>query len=196
MSRILITVPTFENIAPETFKAIYDMRRGNHEVDFDFVRGYDCAKARNVAVRKATHGNYDYLMMIDSDTVPPNDALLNMLEYPTDIVLGCCPRKNTKKQEVVLYRFEDDNYHRMLTYPELPDTPRFPVRGGGAACMLIKMTVFRALSFPYFKFVIYDNADTLSEDLYFCSHARNAGKTLEADTRVRCGHIMKHIEYS
>ena len=168
--KILIAVPTFENIEPDTFRAIYNMKRGDHQVDFDFVRGYDCAKARNVAAKKAINGGYDFLMMIDSDTVPPDDALLNMLEYPADVVLGCCPRKNTKKQEVVLYSADKDNYRKMLTYPDLPDK-------------------------PWFKYVLYDNADALSEDLYFCSQVRNAGMRIEADTRVRCGHIMKHIAY-
>ena len=194
--KILIAVPTFETIAPEVFKAIYDMDKGGHDVDFDYVRGYDCAKARNVAVQKATHGNYDYLMMVDSDTIPPKDALVKMLESPAALTIGCCPRKNSKKHEVTLYAADAGNYSKMLTYDDLPDTPRFRVRGGGAACMLIKMTVFRYLPFPYFKYVVYDNADTLSEDLYFCSLVRNAEKMIVADTRVRCGHIMKSILYS
>lgn len=194
--KILIAVPTFETIAPEVFKAIYDMDKGGHDVDFDYVRGYDCAKARNVAVQKATHGNYDYLMMVDSDTIPPRDALVNMLEFPADLVIGCCPRKNSKTHEVTLYPPDPDNYHHMMTYPDLPDASRIKVRGGGAACILINVQMLKELSYPYFKYIVYDNGDTLSEDLFFCSKVRKSGYKIEADTRVRCGHIMKHIEYS
>ena len=53
MSRVLIVVPTFENITPDTYKALWDMDKGENEVLFEFVRGYDCAAARNKAAKKA-----------------------------------------------------------------------------------------------------------------------------------------------
>ena len=43
MAHILIAVPTFENIYPDTFKSIYDLDIEGHDVQFEFVRGYDCA---------------------------------------------------------------------------------------------------------------------------------------------------------
>ena len=35
---ILIAVPTFENIYPDTFKSIYDLDKGDNNVSFEFVR--------------------------------------------------------------------------------------------------------------------------------------------------------------
>ena len=34
MSKVLIAVPTFENITPDTYKALWDMDKGEHEVLF------------------------------------------------------------------------------------------------------------------------------------------------------------------
>ena len=46
--KILIAVPTFENIKPECFKSIYGLTRPEgYVLYFDYVSGYDCAKARN-----------------------------------------------------------------------------------------------------------------------------------------------------
>ena len=53
MPKVLIAVPTFENITPDTFKALWDMDKGEHEVLFEFIRGHDCATARNKIVDKA-----------------------------------------------------------------------------------------------------------------------------------------------
>ena len=54
MIKVLIAVPTFENIMPDTFKAIYDLEKPEGvETLFEFVRGYDCAAARNRIVQKA-----------------------------------------------------------------------------------------------------------------------------------------------
>ena len=58
--KILIAVPTFENIYPDTFKSIYDLNTEGHEVLFEFVRGYDCATARNRIAQMAIDKNTDY----------------------------------------------------------------------------------------------------------------------------------------
>ena len=39
--KILVAVPTYETIAPETFKSIYDLAKADNEVNFEFVKGYD-----------------------------------------------------------------------------------------------------------------------------------------------------------
>ena len=36
--KILIAVPTYENIYPDTFKSIYDLDSGGHELYFESVR--------------------------------------------------------------------------------------------------------------------------------------------------------------
>ena len=85
--KILIAVPTFETIFPDTFKSIWDLDKGGHEVAFDFVRGYDCATARNNIAQTAINGNFDYVLMVDNDVVLPRDVLMDMLDDPKDVCL-------------------------------------------------------------------------------------------------------------
>ena len=82
--KILIAVRTFENIQPEVFKAIYELK-SEHELHFDFMRGYDCAVARNNIGKVVLAYGYDYVLMVDSDTVIPPDALELMLEPQVDV---------------------------------------------------------------------------------------------------------------
>ena len=82
--KILIAVPTFESIFPDTFKGIYDLDTTGHEVDFEFVRGYDCAKARNMIAGMAIDKGMDYVLMVDNDIVMPKDALQNLIEGQKD----------------------------------------------------------------------------------------------------------------
>ena len=52
--KILIAVPTFENIKPECFKSIYNLRNPkDYLLYFDYVKGYDCARARNEIAKLA-----------------------------------------------------------------------------------------------------------------------------------------------
>ena len=65
---ILIAVPTFENIKPQCFKSIYGLTNPkDFNLYFDYVKGYDCARARNEIAKLALKYNFDYVLMIDSD---------------------------------------------------------------------------------------------------------------------------------
>ena len=188
---VLIAVPTFENIAPECFKAIYELKGDG--LSFEFVRGYDCAKARNEIVKKAL-GGYDYVLMVDSDIVLPSDGLLHMLESPVDVCFGVYPRKRTPG-ETELFKDGSFDFKNRYTYEELEGMEdRFTVKGSGFGCALIKTEVFENLSYPWFQFMSYDNNTFLSEDLFFCLNASVRYK-LWADKRVRCGHIAKSVKY-
>ena len=195
MSKILIAIPTFENIMPETFKSIYDIDSCGNELSFEFVKGYDCARARNDIVRMALEGGFDYIFMVDADMYVPKDALQKMLEYPTEICLGLCPRKNTKVGKTCIYKIGQINYKDAYTYYDLPKQDRVMVHGGGLACALIKTDIFKNLTYPWFRYVTYQDGSELSEDLYFCSQAKANGYKIYVDTRVRCGHATRYFQF-
>ena len=194
--KILVAVPTFETIAPETFKAIYNIRR-NHDidVDFDYVKGYDCAIARNKIVKKVIEGGYNYVLMIDSDIIVPDDVLEKMLEYPVDICFGLYPHKNTKDGYAEVFKPKDGDFTERFKYDELKGQVRVAVKGGGFGCVLIKSEVFMCMMYPWFQYIAYSNETFLSEDLYFCEKAMMAGFKLEADARIKCGHMARYFQY-
>ena len=189
---ILIAVPTFENIAPECFKAIYNLKGDG--LSFDYVKGYDCAKARNEIAKKALQG-FDYVLMVDSDIVIPDTSLLDMLESPVNVCFGVYPRKK-KTGETELFKEDSFDFKNRYTFEELNgmDQNRIVVKGSGFGCALIKTDVFKNLEYPWFEFHSYDNGTFLSEDLSFCMKA-SALYPLFADLRVRCGHIAKTVQY-
>lgn len=87
--KILIAVPTFENIKPQCFKSIYGLANPkDFNLYFDYVKGYDCARARNEIAKLAINHGFDYVLMVDSDVSVPKDALVKLLECETDISLG------------------------------------------------------------------------------------------------------------
>ena len=191
--KILIAVPCSSTIEPEVFKAIYNIK-SEHELHFDFIRGYDCAVARNEIVKRTFHGAYDYVLMVDSDTIVPDNVLDLMLDPPADIVLGVCPRKNTKEGKTAIIKFDAPEYHDSYYYKDLPEG-RTLVKGGGFACALVKTSVFTILQDPWFQYVINEDGSTLSEDYYFCQNARFMGLDIYMEPRVRCGHLARYYQY-
>ena len=169
MSRILIAVPTYENIYPDTFKSIYELEKGDNEVDFDFFRGYDVANAHNM-------------------------------------VLGYClsrPRNSTNTSgRTTVFKFGRKDYvaEDVYTGNELKKlcesgVKKLQVRGGGLAPALIHRSVFEKMEYPYFKWTDYKSRAQLSEDLYFCEKFKSIKIPIFVDTRVACGHLMRHIDY-
>lgn len=187
--KILIAVPTFESIRLETFKGIYGLQPAGHRLLFDYVKGYDCARARNMIAKECIKDGFDAVLMIDSDTVIPSDALQYLTEGGCPIVLGTYPRRGeTSGSEVFLPGCRDFGEQNRVKFADMP-YGRFPAKGGGLGCALIRREAFEKLPYPWFRYVEYDNGAILSEDNYFCDKAASAGIAIEADGRVRCGHV-------
>ena len=119
--RILLSVPTFETISTETYHSIWNLDKAGNQVDFCAMKGYDCARARNEIAKKAINGGYDFVMMLDSDIIVPEDALIRMMEKPADMVLGCYPHGHREDQNhfAELFRAGQYNFAERIPYSEL-----------------------------------------------------------------------------
>lgn len=210
--KILIAVPTFESIYPDTFKSIYQLDKAGHDVDFDFIRGYDVARARNCIACAMLEGGYDYVLMVDNDEVLPKDALVNLLESEQSYSLGhcmvvgyCLSRPATQMNvsgRTTAFKFGGKSYvvEDAYTAEEIKSlcdsgVKKMQIRGSGLGCALIHREVFEKMTYPYFMWKEYGNKTQLSEDLYFCGKFREIAKPIFLDTRVACGHMMRHIAY-
>lgn len=199
--KILIAIPSYGAAEMETFRSIYNMDRCGHEVSFDFVRGYLIDAERNSICEMAINGGYDYMLQVDSDVVLPPDALRNLLDPETDIVMGVYTEKRYIGQHPE--KGGHTNAHKLgvahsyilessITYAEFT-TPRMEIKGGGTGCLLVSTAALQKMRYPWFKFVEYPSREHLSEDLYFCEQAHAHGIPVWLDTRVRCGHINRQI---
>lgn len=211
MSRILIAVPTYENIYPDTFKSIYHIDKGDHEVEFDFFRGYDVANARNQIARATVDRGFDFVLMVDNDEVLPKDTITCLMEDQLSepkfsMVVGYCLSRpcgtaNTSGRTTA-FKFGGRDYivEDAYTDKELKDLRskgrhKLQIRGSGLGCALIHRSVFEKMSYPYFKWITYNSGSQLSEDLFFCEKFKEIGIPIFVDTRVSCGHMMRHVAW-
>ena len=208
---ILIAVPTFENIYPDTFKSIYDLDKGDNNVSFEFVRGYDCATARNHIVQMAINRDVDYVLMVDNDVVLPKDVLTVLLDDAKDVCLGYYAHRdadNIYRGRVNVCRLYDKQGKLQVNFPleaeytaeeikGLRDKGEYKVqiKGGGMGCALIKVSALKRLQYPWYDWVNYKNRGMLSEDLYFCTQCKKANIPIFTDTRASCGHLLRHIQF-
>lgn len=210
--KILIAVPTFENIYPDTFKSIYDLDVSGHDVSFEFVRGYDCATARNKIARIALERGVDYVLMVDNDVVLPKDALVNLLDDPKDVCLGYYAHRDTdniyrgrtcvcKLLTAEGVRYKNYPLESEYTAEEIADLKakgeyKIRIHGGGMGCAFIKTDVFNRTKYPWYDWANYKDGGMLSEDLYFCENCRKNSIQIYTDTRVNCGHMLRHVQFA
>lgn len=211
--RILVAVPTYETIYPDTYKSLWDMDKCGHEVLFESVRGYDIATARNRIAQKALDLGVDYVMMVDNDVVVPKDALKLLLEDAKEVCLGyyehrhptnehygrtcLCKLKDAGGKEYYHYPKESQYTGEELKGMANAGTRKILIHGGGSGCALIHTDVYRKTSYPWYDWVNYGDANRglLSEDLYFCSLCRTSGIPIYGDVRVRCGHMFRYVKW-
>ena len=210
--KILIAVPTFESIYPDTFKSIYDLDKSGHDVIFEFVRGYDCATARNRIAQMALDKKTDYVLMVDNDVVLPKDALVNLTDDLKDVCLGFYAHRdsdNIYRGRTCVCKLLDENGVRYFNYPleseytatelaELKEKGEYKVRihGGGMGCAFIKTSLFEKIKYPWYDWVNYKGRGMLSEDLYFCEQCKANSILVYTDTRVNCGHMLRHVQFA
>lgn len=211
--KILIAVPTYESIYPDTYKSLWDLDKCGHECLFESVRGYDVATARNRIAHRALDLNVDYVLMVDNDVVLPKNALKMLLECARDVCLGHYAHRdkdNIYRGRMCICRLKDQNGDEYYHFPiesqytaqemremENAGKSKIEVHGGGMGCALINTDVFRRVPYPWFDWVNYGDANKgmLSEDLYFCSLCRTSGIRIWADVRVGCGHMLRHVQW-
>lgn len=189
---MMVASASFDGKAPLKFvQALKSMDEAGCEVDWEFVKHYDCAGARTVLARKALAGGYDKVLWLDSDVVVPADALKNLLESKQHMVFGVYPRKSDPTS-TVLYGLEGAGINASACL-KLADVPPkvFPIKGGGLGCCLMDVSVLRDVEFPWFVFEEREDGTSKSEDIYFCEKAYWAGIDCDCDGRVRCGHVIE-----
>lgn len=208
--KILIAVPTFETIYPDTFKSIYDLDNAGQDLSFEYVRGYDCATARNRIAQLSIDRKVDYVLMVDNDVVLPKDALSNLLDNPPLVTLGSYAHRDTDniyRGRTCLCKLLDPNGKKYFNYPleseyaadelsKMREDGRLKIQihGGGMGCAFINTSVFRKIEYPWYDWVNYKDRGMLSEDLYFCERCKAHNIKIYTDTRVMCGHMLRHVQ--
>jgi len=150
--------------------------------------------ARNEIVNAFLESDCTHLFFIDSDTIPPQDALDRLLKLDTDIAVAPVPIIEVDEKTGRPYRKWNcvgmDDKHIQ------PNAGIIQIKGAGTACMLIKRQVFERMDKPYFRFQYQDDngkSVVVSEDIYFTVKALSLGYKTLADTSILCKHAKQII---
>jgi hypothetical protein len=164
------------------------------------VQGMPYDHARNSACQAALDSGADFLYFLDSDVVPPNDAVLRLMAHNLPIVSGVYFRRSPPLGVPVLMK-RNPIGGQLSWLSHLPGPGLLEVDVVGAGCLLIQRQVLEKLppqrpGYRWFDWRVnlrglgvVDEQTCLSEDYSFNLHARAHGFQTWVDTSIICRHI-------
>lgn len=201
---VLVFTPVYR-LEPETIEAVFALewdgpisylfQRDNpvtaDEADDQRVRGvlnhlHQYQRGRDVLLR----GDYDAMLVIESDIIPPPDTLRRLAALDTDIAYGAYLFRNTPVVNIFEFYHEGArNIGESLTVRGLWDDAKrkgvVRCSGAGLGCTLIKRHVLEAIPFRVLDPQLNPRVHC---DSWFTVDAYKYGFEMYADTAVRCGH--------
>lgn len=158
------------------------------------VAGMPYDHARNEAVKMfLANGLYQWLFFLDSDVVPPNDAVLRLLSRNLPIVSGMYSRRSPPHGVPVMIR-EGVGWINSFPRNSLVEADLV-----GAGCLLIHRHVLEKVPpqdrvHPWFWWRVDDQEAHkkgmgMSEDFTWCKHVRQHGYKIYVDTSIKCRHV-------
>ena len=128
-------------------------------------------------------GDAPYLMMLDSDVLPPPHLVSTLLAHNKDIVGGWYRKKSRTNAHPVVYDFEREDEHGIFYKARLEaGTGMEKVDGMGAGCWLMSRELAEALGkSPY-------SMDKAAEDFVICRKISKLGYEMWVDWDLPCAH--------
>jgi len=147
--------------------------------------------ARNLCIDAFLNGSWTHILFIDSDVIPPSDAVEKLLETRAPFVSGVYHAP--KNMEGVILRIPHVYMEgKKEMRPHHNGSGVEEVAGVGAGCMLVERGLIEAVRKAHgscFRFRYDDHGKViLGEDFDFCSKVRQVGQKIMVNHDVQCLH--------
>jgi len=177
-----------DNAKYTLFSTCLTQMRHPPNTNIDWGLSTDVARARNMLVKRSLEDGAEWIFFIDDDHVFPGDLLMRLLAHEQPIVGSLYLRRNQPFSPVAFSHQSEDGLYQSIDLTELPNEGLLKVRAVGAAGLLIRSEVFRAIEEPWFAYGRFRNWDA-SEDIIFCEQAQEAGFEVFVDLGAQLGHM-------
>jgi len=186
--RIFVAVLNQGNIRPELVLLLHEL---SNQDKYDLLISYPSDKPiaynRNKIVQRfLSRKDMDYLMMIDSDIVPPEN-ILNLVDYQKDIITPVLFAYQGDKVLPLAVRLrKEDGFYTPIDPQET--TGLQEVDGNGTGCMIIKRNVLEKIRSPFLNRYDADGMKKLGLDFAFCRDAKAKGFSVWCHFDYICDH--------
>lgn len=152
--------------------------------------------ARELTIEDALEMGVEWLLLLDSDVVPPVDVYPRLRNRGVDVISGLYYVDTPEQPHPAMWRLDEND---APTPVNAARDGLFNVDAIGLGCLLVRAAVLEDLERPWFRWTrgFEDHPWDLthqgekagiSEDFYFCHKLTEAGYDIYVDTSVKCLH--------
>jgi hypothetical protein len=193
VNRLLLCLPLYTSVSTNFFVRFLELDR-THVVDTLAVRKlYLAASMQRLFEQCKDRDDWDRLVVLEADMMPPRDALNRIALYPDQLdIVGSAYWQHPPPHHPVIYAQVDDDHYTHL-FPGQVDTMMaapglYPVDAVGFGFTSVHRRVLQKWD-PGMHWFGGENA--LGHDLSFCREARRQGFAVHVDTAIMCGHLTE-----
>jgi glycosyltransferase involved in cell wall biosynthesis len=196
----------FNKILAKGIKSIWD----NIPEKDKFLR---LIHSRNFILDYALENNFDYILMMDQDVIPPTDIIDRLLSSNKDIISGVYLNYFTSSNQtkvlpvawmpITYLEFEEmkakgitfpketkfEDLSRHITEEELNSNKILKVLHPSAGCMLLSKKAFSNIRYDL-TILGKEHKNNMSDDFIFRKNAEKLGFEIFLDTSVKCNHLV------
>lgn len=155
----------------------------------DIQEGKPFDVMRNRQATKFLKTNYERLMPVDCDIVPPDDAIIRLLTHDKPICGIASLSFQFGEPFAVVLEAVPEEPHGYRQAEGLEGLRKLRDGAIGLACCLIKREVFEQMARPWFEEILIDGGvGSRDADFVFCEKARGLGY----DIWVDCDQLTDH----
>lgn len=192
---VFLAIPTREPFVHAETAALCSSLNMHPQVKWGFVSAMSPELSRNSLIEHHFHNDpqWTHIFFIDSDVIPPGDALKKLLLLDADIATGYYP---LFLDGAPVWSIKDAEDHWITVNRDIGTEP-FETPGCGGGCLLIRKPVLVEMGWPWFKteyreIFNEDNPEGRSiksgEDVFFVTKAKESGFKTIVEPTVVCEH--------
>ncbi|MEK6937372.1 MAG: glycosyltransferase family A protein [Nanoarchaeota archaeon] len=149
-------------------------------------------EGHNILIDKALEGNYDFLFLLDADTIPPKDVLERLVKHNKKVVSGLYFNYftiNGVRDYYPIIRIEIPGEKEKWTVPnqDIWGTKELiKIVCAGTGCLLLHKDIIKKYKFWYEK------ESKGADDIFFFKSLLNDNVGAWCDTSIICKHLLKN----
>lgn len=184
---VFIAVLNQGEIRAELAKCLTDL---THQNKYNVLISYPADKPishnRNKIVQDfLNHKDFDYLLMLDDDNIPPTN-ILNLADFDKDVICGISFGWQRNMVIPSVFKRKDDGLYSVHEFNG--EEGLMEVDAAGSGQMMIARRVLEKIEYPFRNEYDRDGIKKLGLDLNFCQRVKELGFKIYAHTDYICSH--------
>ena len=163
-------------------------QQGKYELIIQYPGEKPISYNRNKIVVDFLASDCDYLLMIDSDIIPP-DNILNLADYQMDVVGALCfMYQQNAIAPHTLRKSPEGAYHVM---PIKGDEGLIECDAIGTGCIMLSRKVLESIRAPFMNEYDADGMKKIGLDIAFCRRVKEKGYKTYCHLDYSCSHFVE-----